>query len=365
MISEIYLQNMTTRFQNVLDVVSCADVYALAAEKRAQQYGIKAVSVDDMLADKEIEIIVNLTIPAAHYEISKKILFAGKHAYSEKPLADTYEKGKELLEIAKDKDLTVAAAPDTFLGAGLQTCIDLLDSGAIGTPVGVQAFMLSSGPESFHPNPEFFYKEGAGPLFDMGPYYLTALAAMFGPAVRVTGLASALTKTRNIQNPESPYYPGTFETQVETYISSGIEFRNGVIANVTTAWEMPFPYWEANLPLMTVFGTEGTLVVPDPNTFGGIGTIPVSTEIGRYVLLKRGAGDFEEIPLKYDHADNSRGIGVADLARAIQTDGKPRVSGAMSLHVLELMEGTLQAAKTGKHHEMESTFERPRLLEER
>lgn len=364
MISEIYIKNMMTKFSNILEVIACADRNRDTAEKRAQQFGIRACTVDELLENKEIEIVVNLTIPAAHYEIAKKTLLAGKHAYSEKPLALTFEEGKELLDLAKKQGLTVASAPDTFLGAGMQTCMELVENGAIGKPVGVQAFMLGSGPERFHPNPGFFYKEGGGPVLDMGPYYYTALAAMFGPAKRVGGFASRLSLEREIKSKESPLYPGKFPCEIDTYVSSTVEFENGVIANLTFSWDFDFWYWEAGLPLFTVFGTEGTLFMPDPNTFGGVAANPFAEETDKVVYLRRRDGEKERIPLKYNFADNSRGVGVADLAACIRNGGNPRVNGEMSLHVLEMMTGVEDAAKTGIAHVMQTTFTKPERMRE-
>lgn len=363
MISEIYLQNLTTVFADAVNVVACADIAPEPAQKRAAQFGLRAMEVDALLVDPEIDLVLNLTVPASHYTIAKRALLAGKHTYSEKPLAGTVAEGKELLTLAKEKGLFVTSAPDTFLGAGIQTCLKLIADGAIGTPVGAQGFMLARGPESFHPNPAFFYAKGAGPLLDMGPYYFTALAALFGPAKRVNGLTRKTFPTRKVLSPNSPLQGNEFPCEVDTYISGGIEFADGVIANVTTTWDLTSAYWESKMPLLTVFGTGGTLEVPDPNTFGGIGASPMAPEPGKFVRLRKSSGEFEEVPLIPGFARNSRGLGVTDMARCIAEGGQPRVSGELSLHVLEMMLGVLEASHTNRQQELETTCTQPAALD--
>lgn len=361
MISDIYLKNMTTVFDTILEAYACADIIPEAARSRAEQYGLKAMGVDELIADSEIEVVLNLTVPASHYEIAKQALLADKHVYSEKPLAIKLDDGKELVTLAKEKGLFAAAAPDTFLGGGLQTCRRLIEDGAIGTPLSAQGFMLARGPESFHPNPDFFYREGAGPLLDMGPYYFTTLMSLFGPAKRVNGLAAITYPERTVQSEKSPRYQERFPCEVETFISGGVEFESGVMANVTTTWDLPFPYWESGFPILTVFGSKGTLILPDPNTFGGDGGSPV-TPAGNFVKLRIGAGEWEEVPLKYGFTENSRGLGLADMAWCIRNGGTPRVNGEGSLHVLEMMLGILESSASGRHHIMESTCVRPEPL---
>ena len=358
MISEVYLSNLTGMFENILEVLACADILADAANKRAEQFGSMAVSVDDLIADPAIEVVLNLTTPASHYSISKRALTAGKHVYSEKPLAASVDEGKELVALAKEKGLFLCAAPDTFLGAGMQTCRSLIENGAIGIPIAAQGFMLAYGPERFHPNPEFFYKDNAGPLLDMGPYYLTALTALFGPVCRVNGLSSALFGTRTVLNEKSPNYLAEFPCCVGTYVSGGIEFESGLTANLTATWDMPFPYWESGFPLLTVFGNEGTLVLPDPNMYGGIGGSPWE-EPGKFVKLRLSAGEFEEIPIKDGYTTNSRGLGLADMAWCILNGGKPKASGEIALHVLETMLGILKSSKSGMCHVMETSCIQP------
>lgn len=362
MISEIYLKNITTIFSDVLEAVACADLNAAAAASRAEQFGLRALGVEELIAHPQIEVVLNLTIPAAHYEINKKALLAGKHAYSEKPLAVTVEQGKELVALAKEKGLLVGAAPDTFLGGGIQTCLKLVEEGAIGTPIAAQGFMLARGPESFHPNPAFLYQQGAGPLMDMGPYYFTALWALFGPAKRVSGLSKCTYPTRKVLSDKSPKFGEEFACQVDTFISGSMEFENGVIANLTTSWDMTYSYWDSGLPMLEVFGTKGTLILPDPNTFGGLYENGPFGPVGQYVKLRRAAGPWEEVPVRYGYVENSRGLGLADFARCIRRGGTPRITGEGSLHVLEMMLGVLRSASEGTFYNMTTTCQKPRGL---
>jgi len=366
MISERYMQNMTTVFSDLLEIVACADINNDVAVKRAEQFGLRVETVDGLIDADDIELVVNLTVPAAHYELNKKALLAGKHVYCEKPLAETLEQGVELLKLAEDNKLQIASAPDTFLGAGLQTCRELIDNGEVGDVVNAFGFLISKGPEGFHPNPAFFYQPGGGPLLDMGPYYFTALTSLFGPVVRVTGFSKSQRPTRKVQNPDSPLYDTEFDCVADSFSAALIEFANGVIANVTTSWDYPAPYWESGLPLMNVQGTKGTLTLPDPNTFCGITPSLFAPELGKFVKLRKGMDEVQEVPLKTDgFIKNSRGLGVADMALAISTGGTSSISGAQSLHVLEIMLGVLEASKSDKTYHMTTTMERPASLSEK
>ena len=362
MISEMYLKNMTGMFGSVLHVQACADLSDEAAAKRADQFGIKVMTVRNLIDDPEIEIVVNLTIPSAHYEISKAALLTGKHVYSEKPLAETMEQGHDLVRLAKEKKLLLAAAPDTFLGAGFRTCREIIDSGEIGEPVGAFGFMLARGPESFHPNPAFFYQPGGGPLLDMGPYYFTALTSLLGEAKRVTGISKCQTPTRTVQNQNSPHYNTEFPCEADSFSAALVEFGNGVIANVTTTWDLSFPYWESGMPLLLIHGSKGALTLPDPNMFGGIAPSPFGAEPGKFVLLRKGTEQAVEVPVKEEFRQNSRGLGPADLALSLRIGEKPSVTGEMSLHVLEIMLGALQSSQTNQTYKLQTSCERPKTL---
>jgi len=343
-ISGIYLKNCSQTFE-ILDLVACADLIPERAQAKAEEYHIKAMSVEELLADPEIEIVVNLTIPKAHAEVCMAALEAGKNVHVEKPLAITREDGQKLLELAKAKGLRIGAAPDTFLGAGIQTCRKLIDDGWIGEPIAATAFMTNHGHESWHPDPEFYYKVGGGPMFDMGPYYLTALIALMGPVKRVTGSTRITFPERTITS--TPKYGTKITVDVPTHVAGVMDFANGAIGTIVTSFDV----WSAQLPRIEIYGTEGTLSVPDPNTFGG----PV-------YVRRAGASEWSEIPLTHGYAENSRGIGVADMAYAIRSGRPHRANGELAYHVLDIMHGFHDASDSGKHYELASTCQQPAPL---
>ncbi|MCC3375311.1 Gfo/Idh/MocA family protein [Cohnella sp. REN36] len=331
---------------DILDIVACADLDMDRARARAAEFGVpKACTADELLADPEIEIVINLTIPAAHAELHLRALEAGKHTYGEKPLAIRMEDGQRILELAKRKNLLVGSAPDTFLGGGIQTCRKLIDDGWIGKPVAATAFMMGSGPESWHANPGFLYQVGAGPMFDMGPYYLTALINLIGPVRRVAGSAQMTYPERTITNDID--YGKKIPVEVPTHIAGTLDFANGAVGTLITSVDIQ----GTQLPHMEIYGSTGTLVVPDPNTFGGP------------VLVKRhDQSAFAEIPLTHGFADNSRGLGIVDMAYAI-VNGRPhRANGEMAYHALELMHGFHLSSEQGVYYEPKSTCERPAAL---
>ena len=343
-ISGIYFQAGKT-FQ-ILDIVACADLDLARAKAKAEEHGIpKGCSVDELLADPEIEILINLTIPNAHYSVSKAALTAEKHVYVEKPMCITRAEGQEILELAQAKGLRVGGAPDTFLGAGLQTCRKLIDDGWIGEPIGATAFMLGHGHESWHPDPEFYYKIGGGPMFDMGPYYVTALVALIGPIRRVTGSTRASFPERTVTS--APKYGSKITVDIPTHIAGILDFSNGAVATLVTSFDV----WASQLPPIEIYGTEGSLSVPDPNNFGG-----------QVKVRRMGAGEWSEVPLTHNFAQNSRGIGVADMAYAIQSGRPHRANGQMTYHVLEAMHGFHDASEQSRHYMMTSTCAQPAPL---
>ena len=278
----------------------------------------------ELLADPEIQIVVNLTRPDAHAEIALAALQAGKSVYNEKPLAVSREEAQRLLQAAQDKGLRVGCAPDTFLGAGLQTCRKLIDEGAIGEPVSAAAFFLNHGPEAWHPNPAFFYQPGGGPLFDVGPYYLTALVTLLGPVVRVAGAARISFPERTVGS--GPNRGSKIPVRTPTHIAGLLEFASGALGTLFTSFDV----WKSSLPPIEIYGSEGTLSAPDPNTFGG----PVR-------LWRTRTEAWEEIPLLPGYAENTRSLGVADMAQAIQAGRPHRASGQLGYHVLDLMHAIL------------------------
>lgn len=341
-ISEQYLK--ASRTFPILDVVAIADLVRSRAEARAEAFGLRAYSPEEMLADPEIEIVINLTIPAAHALVNLTIIEAGKHVYGEKPLAITRAEGQQTLAAARERGVLVGCAPDTFLGGGLQTCRKLIDDGWIGEPVAATAFMTSRGPEAWHPDPGFFYQVGAGPMFDMGPYYLTALVHLLGPVRRVTG-ATRRSFTERVATSEARYGE-RIPVATATHVAGLLDFESGPIATLV----MSFDVWHSTLPRIEIYGSEGTLNVPDPNIFPG----PVR-------LRRGGAEEWSDIPLTH-YAPTGRSIGVADLAYAVRSGRKPRASGELAYHVLDLMHAFEDASQSGRHVEVESRCERPAPL---
>jgi len=343
-ISGVYLQN-GKRFES-MEVVACADLDVERAKARAAEHHIRGYSVEELLADPEIDMVINLTIPQAHASVCMQALEAGKHVYVEKPLAVTREEGKQVLELAAKKGLYIGSAPDTFLGGGIQTCVKLIEDGEIGTPIGATAFMMSGGHESWHPAPEFYYQAGGGPMFDMGPYYLTALIAMLGPISRVTGSARASFAERTITS--QPKAGQVVKVEVPTHIAGVLDFAAGPIGTILTSFDVK---GGSQLPRIEVYGSLGTLMVPDPNRFGD----PVQ-------LYRAGSKEWIDIPHTHGYTGNDRGIGAADMAKAIQTGRKHRASGELAYHVLEAMHGIHDASADGRHYMMQSTCEKPAPL---
>jgi len=328
----------------VLDFVACADLLPERAQARAQEFGVPRVcSVDDLVADPNVDVVLNLTVPKAHAGVATAALRAGKHTYAEKPFAVSREEGRPVYELAKKKQLRIGCAPDTFLGAGIQTCRKLIDDGWIGRPIGAAANMICHGHEDWHADPEFYYTTGGGPLFDMGPYYLTALVNLLGPVKRVTGSATITYPQRVVTS--QPKYGTVLQVECPTHVMGIMEFANGAIGTIA----MSFDVWAAQVPCLEIYGTEGTLAAPDPNCFGG----PVR-------LWRNGA--WSEVPLSHGYAEQSRSIGLADMAYGIRTGRPHRASGEMAFHVLDVMCGFYDAWEQGKWVALETTCERPAPL---
>jgi predicted dehydrogenase len=342
-ISGIYLKNCRTL--PGLRLVACADVMQERAEAKAQEHGIEAVPVDALMESPEIDLLINLTIPAAHAMVNQAALVAGKHVYTEKPLAITREDGMATVALASGKGLRVGSAPDTFLGAGLQTCGRLIDEGVIGEPVAAVAFMAGRGPESWHPDPGSFYKKGAGPMFDIGPYYLTALVSLLGPVARVSGTArkSFPERIATSQAHRGEHLP----VEVSTHYSATLDFASGPVVTMM----MSFDVWAHSLPRIEIYGSDGSLSVPDPNTFGGMVRVKLAND-----------KDWREVPLTHPYSENSRGLGASDMALGI-LEGRPhRASGELALHVLDLMESVQEASDTGQYVQVRTTCARPAAM---
>jgi len=340
-ICPIYIQNLKAFPET--DVTAVADLDLARAESRAGEFQIGwAGSSEDLLRREDVDVVLNLTVPKAHVEVASAALQAGKHVYNEKPLAVDWEEGRKLVDLARERRLRIGCAPDTVLGAGVQTCRELIDSGAIGTPVAAQAFMMCPGHESWHPDPAFYYERGGGPLFDMGPYYLSSLVTLLGPVRRVTGSARTSFATRTISS--EPKRGQTVTVETPTHLTTVLDFAQGAVGQLTTSFDVA----AHSLPHIEVYGSEGTLQVPDPNGFGG----PVR-------LRRKGDQEWSEVGVDRPYADNSRGLGVLDMALAASSGRPHRCNGDVALHVLEIMHAAHWASEQGSHIELETCPDRP------
>lgn len=329
----------------LLRIVACADIDREAAARKAAEFGVpRVLAVDELLRDHEVDVVLNLTVPTAHAEIALRALEAGKHTYGEKPLAVTREDGRRILDVAAAHDLRVGCAPDTFLGAGIQTARDLVDRGAIGRPVAFTASYMSRGHESWHPNPDFHYHRGGGPMFDMGPYYLTALFNLLGPVRRLTGTATITQPTRYVTSRSKAGHAIRVETP--DHVCGTIEFENGAAGVMVQTFATHHPQYDADHPI-TLYGTDGALKVPDPNTFDGP------------VLLRRGTDpDWREVPHAFV-TGYGRSVGLADMAHALRSGRPQRAGGELAYAVLDVMQGFLESAEGGRAHQPTARFERP------
>lgn len=357
-ISEIYCQNLQTIFGNTV-VRACADIKRENSERLADKYKIaKVYSVEELLADQEIDLVLNLTIPAEHEAVSRRILLAGKHLYSEKPFALSVKGADELLSLAAEKKRMVCAAPDTVLGPGLMTAKKAIEEGWIGRPVAATANMMTHGVETWHKNPSFYYQKGAGPMMDMGPYYFSALVSLLGPIRKIFCFSNRGKEEREIYS--EPLKGSRVKVEVDTNYTGVLSFESGVTANITTSFEA----WSSNLPQFEIYGTEGVLMVPDPNTFGG----PVKLlrgsdmlECARQVRFGNeggGAGPlWKEIPLTEGVlCQNLRGLAVSEMAEEILHGTKRRITEPFIRHVTEAVLGAVSSTETGNVYEMKSTW---------
>ena len=313
---------------------------------KANEYDIpKGYSVEELHADDEVDIAINLTIPTVHAEVSRNALNAGKHVYSEKPLAITREDGQSLLEAAETQGVRLGCAPDTFLGGGNQTCRKLIDEGAIGEPLSASAFMVGHGVETWHPSPFAFFKYGGHPLFDMGPYYLTALVNLLGPVRSVVGLTMTGIPERTVTS--EPHAGEVIKVDAPIHATALLELASGKPVTLIISGEVV----ASELPRIEIYGNEGTISVPDPNTFDG----PVR-------LKKKGDKAWQEMPLTHSYSGYDRGLGVADLAQALSSGRDHRASGELAYHVLDTLQTIQDASDARRFVEVESRCERPAPL---
>lgn len=333
------------RNYELLQVQACADLDAALAARTAAAQGLAfGGSVEALLARDDVDVIVNLTIPAAHTAINRAALAAGKHVYCEKPLALSPADTAAVVAAAKAQGLRMASAPDTFLGAGLQTARRAIDDGLIGTPVAAMGFMLCPGHESWHPNPDFYYQDGGGPMFDMGPYYLTALVNLLGPVSRVSGVARRTFAERTITS--EPRRGQKIPVEVATHFSTTLEFSSGPVGTLVMSFDTP----KTTLPNLIIHGTAGTLRVCDPNRFDD----PCA-------FAPAGSLEFQDLPMSHV-TGRGRGTGVADLAHALRSGRPHRANDVLAHHVVEIMAAAVESSRAGRHVAVTSTCERPAPL---
>ena len=346
-ISGIYLTNLTGMFADRVNVAAVCDLIPERALEAQKKFGIpKAYFTDaEIMADEEIELIVNITTPDQHCPVNLMALNAGKHAYCEKPLATCRADGEKQAALAKEKGLLLGGAPDTFLGGGIQTCRKLIDDGWIGDVVAANASMRCRGHESWHPGPAFYYQAGGGPMFDMGPYYLTCLINLLGAVESVSAYTRVTFPQRRITS--KPLYGTLIDVEVPTHIAGVMRFESGAIGTLTTSFDV----WDDHQACVEVFGSRGSLLVPDPNGFGG----PVK-------LLREGQSDYEDVPVVCGYRENSRGIGVADLCEALREGRTPRANWTQTFHVLDLMCAFHDSSDAGTEIRLRKGFERQPAL---
>lgn len=340
-ISTIYLKNGA--WLKPIEIVAVSDLDLKKASAQANAFNIsKVYSVDEMLTDSTIEIVLNLTTPEAHGPVAMAALEAGKSVYNEKPLSLTRDEAQKMLALSKQHGLRVGCAPDTVLGAGIQTCRHLIDTGAIGKPVAAAAFVMGPGHESWHPNPAFYYQPGGGPMFDMGPYYLTALINLLGPVTAVSGMNTTGQAKRTITS--QPLAGQQIEVRVPTHVAGLMTFENGAVGTMVASFDVA----GHEHPFIEIYGTEAALSVPDPNTFGGP------------VRLKRRGEAWQDIPLSHSYAANSRGLGLADMAMSLRDKHTShRANGEIAYHVLDSMWAFHESAEQRQQIQLQSHCNRP------
>ena len=343
-ISGAYLATLR-RLANIEVVAVCDLDEARARAAAAATPGVRPLAVAELLAADDVDLVLNLTIPAAHAEVAHAAIAAGKHVYGEKPLAVTTGQAREVLAAAVRAGVRVGCAPDTVLGTGVQTARARLDAGEIGAPIAATAFMVTPGHERWHPAPDFYYLPGGGPLFDMGPYYLTALVTLLGPVRRVAGMAATPRATRTIGN--GPRAGSEIDVAVATHVTGVLEHANGALTTLV----MSFDVWAGRLPYIEVYGTGGSLSVPDPNGFGGA-----------VQIFTAGAKDWTQAAEAGGYREAARGYGVSDLASALTSGIAHRANGEIAYHVLDVMETILTAADSGNAADVASSCDRPRAV---
>ena len=342
MISDTYLEHLA-QFPEV-SVVAVGDIDTDRAAAQAAKHGIGfSGAPDEILAHESVELVVNLTIPAVHAEVSLAAIEAGKHVWSEKPIATQHADAKRLLERAAEKGLRVGIAPDTVLGQGVQSALRAIRAGEIGRPIGAYTAMMSLGPDKWHPNPDFFFQPGAGPVLDMGPYYLTTLVNVFGSVAKVSAFGLSSTPTRKVVAGERA--GEEFPVLIPTHVNANLEFAAGGTSSSIFSWESAL----SRMGVVEITGTEGTLSIPDPNMFEG----PLR-------VMRPGADEWED--LTTEGTVGGRGLGVLDMVRGIRSGQPHRASGEIGLHVLEVMLAIEESTRTGETIEIASRITQPAAI---
>jgi len=326
-----------------LELVAVVDAVPAAAAAVAGRYGVAVRTFEEVLADPGIDVVLNLTTPAQHAPLSAEALRAGKHVYQEKPFGVSLAQARELAQVAADSGRRLGAAPDTVLGTGIQTARRAVDDGLVGTPVGATAFMLCPGHEAWHPNPGFYYLEGGGPLLDMGVYYLTALVTLLGPIQTVAGMGTRSTGVRTVPD-GAPRAGEELPVEVDTHVAALLRHTSGAVSTLLVSFDTR----TSVLPTIELYGTRGTLAVPDPNRFDG--PVGLATERG---------GPFAELEVSGGYPDAGRGVGLSDMVRSIGAGTPHRQSAELSLHVHEVMEAVLTSAAHDRFVTIDAGCERP------
>lgn len=341
MISDTYFK-ASQKFK-MIEVVACSDIIPERSLAKHELYGVQNMTNDELFAIPDLDIVLNLTPPQVHSKIAIDALNAGKNEYSEKPFGVDSEDAAKVMALAAAKNLRVGCAPDTFLGAGQQTARKLLDDGWIGKPIAGTAMFMGRGPEKW-PQAPFFYDYGAGPMLDLGPYLVTSLVNLLGPAKAVTATTIKGAETRT-GGPDT--IPHVYPVNVTTHLAGNVEFACGTVITIISSFEV----YKQSHPIMELYGTEGSMSIPDPNTFDG----PVK-------VFREGAADWQECPLSHSYVGNNRSIGVADMAIAMQNNRPHRANGTLANHVLDIMLAFDKSSKLGHRYELTTTCERPKPL---
>jgi len=340
-----------------VEVLACADLARSLAEQQAERYEIPKVETpEELLADPDVEIVVNLTPPAVHADVTLAAIGAGKHVYTEKPFAPTLELAGQIVAAAREADVSVGCAPATFMSGAFQTARKLIDDGWIGEPTAATAFFTNRGYEYWHPNIDPFYSPGGGPMLDIGPYLISVLIDFFGPAVRVDALTKRVSETR--PRPSGGRSAGDINVRVATHAAGNIEFASGPVATVITSWEM----WASRLPFVEVYGTEGSVSIPYKDEFGSEPLLRRGepADLG-YVPTEPGGGAWLEVPMTH-RAETGRAVAIADMASSLRTGHPFRANCGFGYHSLEVMLAFDEASRRGEHVEIRSTCERPAAL---